>query len=818
METQGSQIFHKLSSSIKPSVLKNVLKKYHRKRCDQSENDKRDKVMIQHPSPSSFACIDCIFQKSHDWSPFFNESISGHMERLSSLLQAACIVCCLLGMRDYCDFITIERKELTKRLKKSKEILSHDDIKSKFIKQVSRKYSQLFIRFNIFYVLKEIAQSFLNCIRWHFAFGYIPIQICDAARLHTDEILKATKDLLFEYYENSTDYMNYKMHHYIATFFSILEYSYKNYKFLDPVYVKQNIIITSKHGRYNATDYDGDDIDLLSFDDDVIPDCTLNKISYAAHMMPHEYLYVFAHHTNAVQTIKKLFQSTVVVSSEPSFSINTANSKKYPSSNNDRDLLTNIDKVVELETMYSKLTEESKQKLKFHPCAMNMYDSEISSLQQFKIFQDMYQQLHHKLLTINLEEGQNDYVSDVMLKPSSSNLDLHDDPEKIREKTCRTIQEIEEKKNQYNIQQKLDGAIKVGKNLQIKVERLIKELAVSHFKMKILEEKEKGDKKSMDELRKEFKELTKTKNDLLVQISNMSTIIKNLSSRVTSTQEQNDQFFNLILKGRSLQTNAFSHVTWKNNSKDTDSLVDVFLNMLHHEENNNFSTDRRKQYEDVLSNLKLEVIPLFHNVRQKDELDLFNSWVPEYMHDKCTHVQDMIPKQSHSDAIQVYETSLLKVIDINPISPQERERVKQIAESEANKNDSIIKPTGPGGSLFTMKFCNIKFAESGNIDLAIDKGLSNMWLQLVKTVLFLDDSSFTNTGQKTGLGPTQATFEKFLIPFLTLLLGQNKFFPETVGFLIKLHEQNILKNGARNINAYVLDEIFEFIFNDLLEL
>ena len=816
METQGAQIFHKLAPHLNPNILRKVLNGRHRLRIDKSKKDKSRPIHIQHPSPCSFGCIDLVFSITKDWSPFFDESVSVHLNRLTQLLVKAFIIYCLFGVCDYLPSIVDNHKNALKQL-----ILGNEGKKStretrdEYIREISKMYGQRFSTLNIYEILMNIGKSFETCIRWYLALGFVPVKLPDDHFYNVKDLYKCTLELL-----KKCRYKQDGIQEFFAAYFTVLEFSMKNYDILSPYFVKHNVVITSRDGWYNATTYEGNDIELLSFDD-IQPDCTSVRISLAASMLSHEYLYLFAHDTNAIQTTRKLCQSTIVVSSEPSFSINTKNKKNDENKNT---LASGITAITELQSLYSKLSNDSKRELEYNPAALSVLDSDVPTRQQIRVLQDMYDQFKDRALTetidISVEEDADNFTS-----VSNSIIDINENPQTNSLKSFETVQDIEKRTHLKEMQSNLQSAVKNIATLKHKLQKHIETSATDKLLISVLKLEKDEDKKNMVDKDKEISKLIKKNEDLLRRINNMVGVIKNITAHATTTQEENNEFLNVIMKGKSLTDevqNEDVDLAWNLTPEKQTEVVNLFLNFLNlgeGKDENNVEINICEQFENVLLGLKMEIVPLFHKVQCKQQLDLFNSWIPLYMRDKWSSMIKENKTQTEflddkNNLIEIYETHSLKVIDVNPITRQERERVKKIAES--TPDGSIIGTTGAGGSLFTKKFFNIQFPQTGNVEAAIDKGLREMWSQMIKTIFMIGAPMYTVTGQEIMPGPSQGTYEKFIIPFLTMILGTKEYILQTVALLMKIENTQMFEHGAKDLNTFLFDDIFYFFWDNLL--
>lgn len=812
METQGSQIFHMLSSKITPKLLMNILKDKHRKRIDKSTNDSEQKLSIVHPSPCSLGCIDMVFGLTNDWSPYFNESITMPLNRLTQLLVKSFIVYCLYSVSDRFGIIEEERKKLTQLIQAKEENKSEKEIRTNFIRELSKTFAERFAGLNIYKILIEIRKSFEKCVRWYIAFGFIPVEINDQFDLRT--IANKTLQLV-----DSSKFETDNIQLYLAAYFNVVEAGLKQYCIMSPTTVKHNTLITFKDGLYNATTYQGEDIELLSFNE-VEPDCSSIPVSRAAHVLPHEYLYRLAHDTNAIQTTNKLRQSTIVVSSEPAYAVNRKPGGTMQHTNKKK---IDLDEhaITDLKSMYTELSDENKDKIKFNPTAMSVLDSEtMPSTHHIKIIRDMYEQLQDRTLTDDILDGQGISEESLHISSSSQQLDLYADPQNNTKKSVETIQEIRAKHEKKELQKDFNHVLKIGKHLQENIKKYIEKHAVDSLKLSLCKLKEEQNKNYINDLQKEVTKLEKTNSNLSRHISNMSGVVADLTKQVSSTQDENDKFLNLIMKEKSIDSNDTSGLAWEMSPNERTEIVSSFLSMLNKKTCNEHKIHLSipKQYEDVLLKLKVEVIPLF-KVQNKKQLDIVNSWVPQYMSDKCSSFVDIVTNLDtekgapNNNIIQIHETKFLKVIDVNPISAQEQERIKKIVEVATPGSEAMDNLRGP---LVTKKFYQIQFPQTGNVGSAIDKNLSNMWTQMIKTMFSLDDSTFTITGQKMQARPTQQTYETFIIPYLRLILGYDTNILQTIALLMEFDDNKLFENGAYGVNTFIFHDIFNFFWDNKL--
>jgi hypothetical protein len=817
METQGSQIFDKLSSLLNPKQLKKVLHEKHRAKMETSKKDKSKKIMILHPSPRSFGCIDMVFGITNDWSPFFNENVSVYLNRLTQLLVKGIIINCLFEICETFSIIAIHENILEKILEKCGENKDDIDImRAKYIRNISKQYVQRFSELNIYKTLIKVRESFEKCIRWYIALGFVPIQMFNDNSLKRDTCQWALK--LLEKKKNNSD----DIQQHIVIFFAVLEYSLKKYEILSPVDLKHHVIITSLEGWYNATTYGDEYVELLSFDK-IQADCTSCRMSLAESMLSHEYLYLFAHDTNAIQTTQKLCQSTIVVSSEPAFSINT---NKTATDDKKNSFNWGLASLQELQTLYQQMSDECKKKLEYNPTNITMLNSQLPDKNQIKVLKNMHEQLNNKSLKDPLiSTGGESQESELSSNSINLIMDLQDDPKRNLQQSIKTVQHLGKMSHLQQMERDLNGCLKTIEHLQSNITKYIEKNAIDNLTISILKLEKDEDKNSMKNIQKELDKVTKINDDLVTRVDNMVGVIKDLTSRVNISQEQNDEFLNMIIKGKSLtdqSTDSRLDLAWTMTSEKRTEIISLFLTMLNIGTEKDFIDDQfpkdlSHQYEDVLIKLKMEIVPLFHKVRNRHQLNLCNSWVPDHLKDKCTSFKDLADskvKIHDNDIIEIYETTSLKVIDVNPISKEEQERVKKIAES--TQHGTVIGATGAGGSLFTKKFFNIQFPQTGNVEGAIDKGLRERWSQTIKTMFMLSPPEYTITGQEMLPAPSQGTYEKFIIPYLTMTMGSDQYVRETVALLMKMENKQMFEQGAKDVNTFFFDDIFYFFWDNMI--
>lgn len=812
METQGSHIFHKLLK-LTPRQLKKVLKEKHRGALSSAE--KNGKMLIHHPSPSSFACIDMVFLLSNNWSPFFSESASVHINKLTQILVKAMVIYALFHICDKYLLIAFHQNELKKKDLINADITKQDNPRSEYIKSVTQSYVKRFSKLKTHRILIKIRKSFETCVRWYIALGFIPVQVAQGNALFKEVCQWASQSMSL-----CKEYSDEIQSHLVA-YFATFEYSLRKYIVLSPVTAKDNIVISSKDGLYTATTYEGDDIELLSFDE-YHGDCTSAKVSLAGSMLPHEYLYLFAHDTYAIQTTQKLSQSTIVVSSEPSFSIQP---KKTASDDaQKKSIFNNLNSLQELQNLYKQMSEDGKERIALNPTVLTMLESEVPNHNQVKVLKDMFERLKDKTLTQDF--GDSDvYAGEKETSCSSNIFDVHDNPMINKQKSIETIQEVKKKAQVQQLESKLRESVKTIALLRNNLTKYIEKNAIDNLTISILKLEKEEEMKNVINIKKEIKHAGKLNDELTKQINNMAGVVKDLTSRINTTQEENKKFLNLIMKGKNLNQDIEGDIdtTWVMTPDKRNEIVNIFLSMLNFGKERNmtdhkWSMNLYDQYENLLIDMKMEIVPLFKKVRNKKHLDLCNSWVPKDIQDKLSCFSQLIEadqKIENDDMINVYETPSLKVIDINPISSEEQERIKKVADSTADVS-SVIGPNGLSASLFTKKFYNIQFPQAGNIDIAVDKGIKEMWSQMMKCLFLLDPPMYTVTGQEILAGPSQGTYEKFIIPYLTFMLGNDDYIRETVALLIKLENKQMFEHGAKDMDTFLFDDIFYFFWDSVI--
>ena len=814
METQGAQIFHKLSPHLTPSKLKTILKGNHRRRLDQYEKDKLRRILIQHPSPCSFGCIDLVFGITNDWSPFFNESVSVYLNRLTQLLVKGFIIYCLFALCDYFPEIIGNYKSKLQTINKNCDDRK-PEIRKEFIEGLAKIYTDRFSGLNMYETLMSISKKFESSIRWYLALGFIPVRV--RKKIDIKEMIKSAMQSL-----QKSNYERDNIQEFLASYFTVIKFSLNHFDILSPYQVKHQVIITSRDGVYNATTYDGEDIELLSFNE-IVPDITSNRISLAASMLSHEYLYLYAHVTNAIQTTQKLRQSTIVVSSEPAFSINTKGSNRDEIK---KSLTSGLDAIAEIQSLYGKLSEETKKELQFNPTAMTILDSEVPTRSQVRVLQEMYDQLRDKALNSTLHDEDSFDNEEESDRTTRSIIDVHDDPLTNTHKSLQTVQDIQKKTQLKDMKQHLMHAVQNVNNLRNKLRKHIEKSACDNLMISILKMEKEEDKKALNKKDKDIAKLQKSNGDLLTRVNNMVSVIDDLTKHVTSTDKENDDLLNMITKGKALSENINcdeQDLAWNITAEKRTEIVNSLLNLINFGGNQKEFSDAQntsnicQQFESVLIGLKMEVVPLFHKVQNKQQLDLFNSWVTKQMRDKNSSFIESFNENSQNEdednnLIEIYETQFLKVIDVNPITSQERARVTKIAENTSD--GSLIGATGTGGTLFTKKFFNIQFPQTGNVKGAIDNGLEEMWSQVIKTVFMIGAPMYTVTGQQTLARETQGTFEKFHIPFLTLILGTEEYILPTVALLMKIENTQMFEHGAKDINTFLFDDTFYYFWDN----
>lgn len=818
METQGSQIFHKLFPMLNPSKLEKVLKNSHRGRIDKTLKHKSHKIWICHPSPSSFACIDMVFGLSGNWSPFFNESVFLHLNHLTELLAKGFLIYCLFDICYQFPVINQYKEVLEKIKQNSNDDDTHaaaDDLRHRYIRKVAKEYDAIFSELKIHETLVKLRKTFETCVRWQIALGFIPVLQLENGNLKQEMSQWALKHL--RKCKNKGDFVQ----EYIAAFFACLEYGLKKNNVMKPVDVKHSIIITSQDGWYNATTYDGVDIELLSFDN-IQPDLTSMRNSPAGEMLSHEYLYLFAHDTNAIQTAKKLSQSTVVVSSEPTFSLNVNKSRTEDKMNENN---IEINSLHDLKKLYEQMSEQCRKKLEYNPTATMLLESEKHTVDKTKAWQELFKKLKHTAEIANITEKEE--ITCIPETPITSTgiMDIYDDPKTNMQKSIETLQQIDKRASQEQMQRDLRDSIRTINVLQTNLKKHVEQNAIDNLSILILKEQTGEQRKNINQLEKELEKSLKVKENLQVQVDNMMAMMQELTAHIGTSEKQRDHLVNLFVKGKSIinqcQTSE-ADIAWEMNPARRHEVVSFFLRLLSMGSEHSCSQDSdpnsiRKDFQCLVLKMKMEVVPLFKNMRNIQQLDLYNSWVPMDMRDMCSSVISDTDTGKHkpdSNIIQVYETSSLKVIDVNPITVEEQDRIRKLAEHTSV--EPILSGTGPGGSLFSKKFFNIQFPQVGNVEGAIDRGLKETWTQMMKVIFKLGPPHYTVTGQEIMPCPSQQTYEQFVIPFMTFLIGSDDHVRETVALLMKIENKEMFQQGAKDLTTFMYYDLFYFFWDTML--
>lgn len=313
----------------------------------------------------------------------------------------------------------------------------------------------------------------------------------------------------------------------------------------------------------------------------------------------------------------------------------------------------------------------------------------------------------------------------------------------------------------------------------------------------------------------DIEKMKKINADLTTRIDNMVGVLRDLTSRLGTSQKHNNELLNLMLKGKTL-ANDKTDLAWNMTPEKRIEIVQMFLLLLSSKRNEREPKGMKRifseSYDEILQELNFMVVPLFDKIKNKHHLDLVNSWVTEDIRDKFSSFSQVIDheEEGHGNLVQISQTPQLNVIDINPMCDEEWEKIKKVAETSSP--DPSVSILDHKGILCTKQFLNIQFPQQGDVEKVIDKGLKESWETAIKTELCLGLSSYTITGQKIEPCASQQSYEKYIIPFLIFLLGgRDNYIYDTEMFLNKIESKKQMENGTQNMNTYFFNEIlFDF--------
>jgi len=771
---------------------------------DEGEQVDRQPVWLIHPSPVTDAALDFIFNNTSSgvYSPFSSELFK-HVQTLKKTLPFFILGEVLYQVGN--DFFSTETETIP-------GFADHEIRDYRIVEALEKAAKQKDIEDKSLLITRALADvdfdnrvrglcdTFELALRYFLVFGVVPVTTVEATTRSTSPEHNDRVHL-------DSDPLRTIIDGYLTQIQVNLNY----FHLVDPLTVRDNMLLTMKGDVYTCTDTESTNYLLWSFNDSCLSFIHgFSPRTFVVDMMGVEKQYTFAAEQQKKQVLDKVTKTNIIVSSE--FSKEAEDVMNHIRG---QTVMKPKDIVDQLEKDAAFLTEEEKKAL-----ALNLARNTTQAEKEMEDRDQETEAIIHRLNLVSQTVESNYKTSRCLNKYlfekstdeeddfEQTHLSYYDDavpstslPKRgsihgrllggqvdnaTRNQSNRIAQDEDRALENNALKKKLALANRFKDVLTQEVEVLLQNQAKTDQIVKMKQIKLDIMEKQNSSLKRDNESALKTNakySDVLSRIK--VTVQTTLQASRISADEQSKL---MTAFSDSTEVSLGTHTGQQEGVENIGEIVEWFLStggrMLankqrksaHHPGSNKFD------FETMLHELHILVIPFFSGVKNVSSLRTYNHWLGyAWMHDKPSTFTNpgtqLVSTRSADGGVDeagrraITDTPELFMLDINPKTIQEAENTKAIIHSFDGR---IVL-----NSVFQRSFLNVQFPSNGAVESVINEGLKRQWENGITLVLRLIPNSFTNNGQP--LGPRVGTdcLLKFTVPFVKQYMGNIHNFLDT---------------------------------------
>eukprot|EP00058_Branchiostoma_floridae_P005684 XP_002591172.1 hypothetical protein BRAFLDRAFT_105374 [Branchiostoma floridae] len=678
--------------------------------------------------------------------------------------------------------------------------------------------------------MEHVAYMFIHAFKLYMCLGVIPVKCGDVVRgskkesvdgyhISEEDGVGCGDCELME--TNDVEY-------FIEMYMTCIEHNLARHQMLSLNDVSCNLLLTWHEGKYTATDMEGNSYRLLTFME-IVGDAMPNvPIATVTSLIPLELQYIFAMNESKNYTIDRLTRANVVVSSEISSEVTSIIKARQTASAN---LEADVEGVVSRATAKINETRDLEKKMQGIQDSLATYESAIDTdfskqhkqkLLHFeslnRAITDLQKQMDIPMNNESPETTNPNYLGHIPVVNMMGSSDKTVPYNLIAGAGAKEAEQ--QKKRDFKSQQEQELTKKLGELTKMvatsktKAELLTMENSKmaamnSHLMFEVSTLKTSGAifEKEAKDAEKRAESVMRVNKRLMDVLSEMRKMVESIGSQLRMSEKD---------RSRLLQLCAHEHISGstKPDFSNTRKAAEILMNALQksilapafsdHKLEKSMSKDEAQlkkhamdmadfqplAYENMLNETNARPVHIFSGIEDENRLRIVNKWVPSGMGDilvsdrfsrrhalalELLQKSDSgVPacKDAPANALKkhpIIETDRLCVIDVNPRSSEDIDRTLR-----ALKASNLM--TGESGTflvdnIFAYRYLNIQFQQKGDIDGILGIPLKELWEQLGKCLLKLDDVTYTINGQKVNPRVGTQTLMTYVTPFFDQYLG-----------------------------------------------
>ncbi|XP_019628717.1 PREDICTED: uncharacterized protein LOC109473282 [Branchiostoma belcheri] len=677
--------------------------------------------------------------------------------------------------------------------------------------------------------MEHVGSIFLHALKLYMCLGVIPIKyatvVSRSKNISVDDYRSSEEG--GEGGDDCEIMETNDVEDFIGIYMTSIEQNLARHQMLSFDDVFRNLLLTWHEGKYTATDMDGNSYRLLTFTEFFGDSMPTLPMAIVSSLIPLELQYIYAMNESKHYTIDRLTRTNVVVSSEISSEVTSILKARQTASAN---LEADVEGAVMRATAKIKETRDLEKKMQGIQDSLATYESTIDTdfskqhkqkLLHFESLNKAIVELQKQMdIPMNNESSETTNPSYLGRIPVVNMMGTNEGTVPYNLIAGTGSKEAEQqKKRDFKCQQEQELAKKVGELTKMvatsktKAELLTiensKMAAInSHLMFEVSTLKTSGAifEKEARDAEKRAESVMRVNKRLMDVLSEMRKMVESIGSQLRMSEKD---------RSRLLQLCAHEDIggTMKSNFDYTKQAAEILMNALQKSilapafSDHKFEKAMSKEeaelrkhamdmadfqplaYEKMLDETNARPVHIFGGIEDENRLRIVNKWVPSGMGD--TRVSDRLSRR-HALALEllksdtevpickdapatalnkqpIIEADRLCVIDVNPRSSEDIDRTLR-----ALKASNLI--TGESGTflvdnIFAYRYLNIQFQQKGDIDGVIGTPLRQLWEQLAKHLLKLDDVTYTINGQKVNPRVGTQTIKTYVMPFFDQYLG-----------------------------------------------
>jgi hypothetical protein len=719
MDTKGTSMFVRQCRAPSPRKLDGIFKKCH----GTNKTTKTDHTWLIHPSPVSEAALDLAFQTRPTFFSPYSMDFFAHVTHLKKALVLFCLADFICYAKPWSPIATVLR------------VLSETSFCAR--------------------IETEFAAEFERALLVYLTLGVVPVSLRErkgggggGKKTRTSPSAAAAGSLP-EATERYLQLLN----------------SGSRVVVVDVGNLRQNTLITFRDGTYGCSDYEGH----AAFDLQTFGRQSPSVRAPFLDMMQYEYQYVFANDRHRHQTIEKMIQTRVIVSSTLTKdasaaldhirgNLRAADRRPPPSEPSGKvDLLEAKAEVIKAaavdptEDDDDDFTQLTRQKLQALQSALNTNAT-----------------LERKLRKHNMDAAADDDDDDAVPETAyhshgirHSTNTLHGDPQKNVSKIAQErvlVERVRELSRQNGVyKRKMDV-------LRDELLAMLEYNAKLNYEGKIRQAKLEVNEKKLLAVTKHRDRAETALTDYEEVLLEMKNILRNTLDNMNAGARERARLLNLFADQKSAVPSSLD------GSRIDRRVVSDFLTLVlgsNRAEKVAIAAadtgERQRTFDVVLDDNRVFVVPFFTSVQNRSVLNARNYWLPhEWMHDWPTVLMNDAADRNRA----VTDTPELFMLDVNPKSERESRKLKQIIE----ETDGTLLTSS--SSVYERTFLNVQFPTQGGVKTSINDSLKEKWHFLTRRLLRLTEETYTKTGQRINYRVGEDSIRHFVLPFVRDRFGR----------------------------------------------